>query len=77
MKTTIEDRVKHRRGIKLFSTVAVCCAKASDEDDLRERLKKANVPQDTDDYRYGFGHHHFWFSERIGAKWNRLIIVEF
>ena len=69
MTTTIEDSVKNRRGTKLFGRVAECCARASDETDLRKRLKRANIPQDSDNYRYGFGHHHFWFSEWNGHTW--------
>ena len=77
MKTRIEESVSNRQGIALFGKVAACCARASGETDLRERLKRAEVPQNTDSYRYGFGHHHFWFSEWNGRQWHRLIIAEF
>jgi hypothetical protein len=77
MKTEIEKRAKNRCGNKLLDRVAECCRIATNEDDLRERLKKANIPNNSEDYRYGFGHHHFWFSEWDGQTWNRLIITKF
>jgi hypothetical protein len=83
MNTIIENSIYRKTNLSELNHFVIACAMAKNENDLRNKL---NNLKDYGSFncleekgiRYGFGHHHFWMSERqYRNKWKRILFIDF
>ena len=83
MNTIVENSIYRKANLLELNHFVIACTMAKNENDLRNKLNNLK------DYgtlkyleekglRYGFGHHHFWMSERqYSDEWKRILFIDF
>ena len=75
MKTQIESTVQNEWNLAMVNTIAGECIAATDENDLRLRMRNSRYPNNGLHIHFGFGHNHFWLSEVDYPE--RILFVDF
>lgn len=83
MKAIIENSIFNEDNLFELNHFIVLCTMTQNEQEFREELRileEFNSLEHLEErgIKYGFGHHHFWLSERqFRNEWKRILLIDF